>query len=69
MGANELTQANNPQHGLTSCPTFLDWPVERNRAAAQGDGPLPRPNEAVLTELWAVRVRPTLVRRFGRGAA
>lgn len=37
MGANELIQANKPQHCLTSCPTFRDWPVQQNRAAAQGD--------------------------------
>ncbi len=32
MGANEFIQAKNLQHGFASCPTFRDWPVERNRA-------------------------------------
>ena len=40
-----------------------------DRAAAQGDGLLPRPDEAVASALWTVSVRPTFVRRFGRGAA
>ena len=93
MGINEFIQAKKLQHGFASCPTFRDWPVERNRAgklaniakvtnelqagkndlagraAVQGDGLFPRPDEAVTSALWTVSARPTFVRRFGRVAA
>ena len=88
--AYEFIRASNLQPSFASCPTFRDWPVERNRAgklanieqaanelhagkndraAAPSDGLLPRPDEAVVSALWTASERPTLVRRFGRGAA
>ncbi len=32
MGTNEFIRAKKLQHGFAFCPTFRDWPVERNRA-------------------------------------
>lgn len=40
-----------------------------DRAAAQGAGLLPGPDEAVASGLWTVSVQPTFVQRFGRVAA
>ena len=78
MGANELIQANNPQHGLTSCPTFRDWPVQRNRAAAQDDSePFADRMNRLAAQLreqqaegagWTPRMR-RISRRWGSGSA